>query len=171
MRGVAADGDAAVGPGAPPPLQVQVVEERRAVVEVAALDVALRRRLDELEREAVPDLAVGVGRVDVAVGELAAEPVELGRRVLGRRLGVDAARGLADEREPLLALAAAVGRDEVLLLAEQDLVRDVLDVGRAVRRERGVAREALRVWRRRARASEREEARPKRRGARRARTE
>ena len=33
--------------------------------------------------------------------------------------------GLTDEREPLLALAAAVGGHEVLLIAQQDLVRGV----------------------------------------------
>ena len=106
--------------------------------------------VDQLERKVVPHVPVGVA---VGARELLAQARQLWVRVVGRRLGVDAARGLADERKPLLPLAAAVGGDEVLLLAE----RRILDVraARRVARDAGLGRaRAVRREGRGARAAE-----------------
>ena len=59
VRGVAADRDAVLGPRGPQPLWVERVQEGRAVVQVAALDVHLGRRVDEFEREPVPSAQTG----------------------------------------------------------------------------------------------------------------
>eukprot|EP00967_Tisochrysis_lutea_P021660 scaffold24612_cov31-Tisochrysis_lutea.AAC.2 len=71
-----------------------------------------------------------------------AEPRKLGMRVSFGGLGINAAGGFANEREPLLPLASAIRRDEVLLLTEEDLIGNVFDVGGAVRREGGITGEA-----------------------------
>ncbi|EJK64910.1 hypothetical protein THAOC_14301, partial [Thalassiosira oceanica] len=117
VRGVAAQGHGPLGPGAEEPLGVERRQQRRAVVQVPPLDVVLAARFDQLEGEGVPDVAVVV---PVARrGELPPEPGELRVGILRRRLGVDPAGRLADEREPLLPLAAAVRAHEVLLLPQE----------------------------------------------------
>mmetsp|Transcript_16457 Transcript_16457/g.42654 ORF Transcript_16457/g.42654 Transcript_16457/m.42654 type:complete len:332 (+) Transcript_16457:421-1416(+) len=137
MRRVAGDRDRPVGPRAQPARRV--AQQRRAVVQVTPLHLRLRRRVDEFECEAVPDIAIRITRG--LVGELAPQPVELGRRALWGRVLILAARRRADEGEPLLPVAACIRGHEVLVLAEQDLVRDLLDVGCSVLAQRRVARE------------------------------
>lgn len=125
---IAANSNLALGPA--------LSDEGLPVVKVSSFDVFLRSRAEELMSEVVPNVSVGVSRHLVV--KLVEEPPEFRLRVLFSRLLVDPSGWLPDKGEPLLPLPPSIGRNKVLVLPQENLVRYFLYVGSPVLAEGSV---------------------------------
>ena len=137
---ISTDGNGTLGPGTEQPLRIDGGEKRSTIIQVTSLNVLLGGGVNKLERKVIPNIAILISIT--RAGKLLPETSELGRGIFWGRLRINTPGRLANQGEPLLPFSASIGGDKILLFAEKDLIRHILNVAGTMRGQGSVACES-----------------------------